>query len=378
MPEQTVHDMLGLMETTATGSISMKDILAHSDYNLPKVGQVVHGEIISNGKNAVLIDLGSIGIGIVYPGEFYDNTQAQKSLLKGQKVSTVLLDIENEEGYRELSLKRAQITTAWEDIRQKKESGEIMTTKVTNINKGGLIVEINGVQGFLPLSQLATEHYPKVEGGSTTMIVQALQKFRNQEIKMKIIDFSETENRLIVSEKAIYDDQLKEVLATLHVGDTVNGTISDVTDFGAFVLIDIARPEGAHTGKVEGLIHISEIDWKIIDNPRDVLKVGDIITAKITAIEGNKVSLSLKALKTDPWVGIEKNYAVGQTTKGIIVKLTNYGALIALAGDIIGLIPAAEFEPQKPKDVLNAGEEINISITSIESTEHKMVLALVK
>src|SRR3989338_8970893 len=126
----------------AGNGFSMKDLLAKSGFELPKVGQVVSGEIISVSKNAVTIDMGPLGTGIVYPGEFYDRTDLQKSLKAGQRVSAILLDIENEDGYRELSLKRAQIATAWEDIKAKKESSEVITTKVVNINKGGLIVEI--------------------------------------------------------------------------------------------------------------------------------------------------------------------------------------------------------------------------------------------
>src|SRR3989344_7585710 len=171
----------------ATMGLTMKDLLAKTDIAFPKPGSVMQGEILSVSKNAVMMDLGSLGTGIVYPGEFYDNTTVQKALQPGQQISVVFLDIEDEEGlgYRELSLKRAQRTTAWEDIKEKKEKGEVITTKIVNINKGGLIVELNGVQRFLPLSQLSPEHYPKVEGGDTTKIVQALQKFRGTEFKIK-------------------------------------------------------------------------------------------------------------------------------------------------------------------------------------------------
>ena len=226
---------------------SMKDLLARSGFDLPKIGQVMTGEVISVSKNAVMIDLGSFGTGIVYPGEFYDRPDMQKTLKAGQNVSTILLDIENTDGYRELSLKRAQMTTAWEDIKKRRDDGEIITTKVININKGGLIVEINGIQGFLPLSQLSPEHYPKVEGGDTTKIVQALQKMRNQDIQIKILDFFEDENRLIVSERAVSNSQLKEKLSKYKIGDVVDAVITDVTDFGAFTLIEAAetQEEGA-------------------------------------------------------------------------------------------------------------------------------------
>ena len=145
-----------------SGAVSMRDLLIKADFDLPKAGQVIEGDILSVGKNSILIDLGPLGTGIVYPGEFYDNTDLQKSLKLGQRVAAIFLGIEDDDGHRELSLRHAQMTTAWQDIKNKKDSGEIVTTKVVNINKGGLIIEINNIQGFLPLSQLSTEHYPKV------------------------------------------------------------------------------------------------------------------------------------------------------------------------------------------------------------------------
>lgn len=353
----------------------MKDLLMQFPVDLPKPGSIVQGDVLSTSKQAVMIDLGSLGTGIVYPSEFYDNTGIQKALAPGQQITAVFLDIEDEDGrgYRELSLKRAQMTTAWEDIKHKKESGEVITTKIVNINKGGLIVEINGVQGFLPLSQLAPEHYPKVEGGDTTKIVQALQKFRGADFQLKIIDFSEEERRLIVSEKAVSEANVQEEIAKFTVGEIVEGTITDVTDFGAFVMI---RPKSEGAPNIEGLIHISEIDWKIIDNPRDVLASEQTVTAKIVTIEGNKISLSLKALKPDPWVHALETYSVGQTLRGKIVKVTNYGALISLGDDITGLIPLAEFGEKKPSDVLKVGDQQEVLIVSLDPQEHKMLLKL--
>ncbi len=377
---------------------SMKDLLAKSGFDLPKIGEVMTGEIISVSKNAVMVDLGSLGTGIVYPGEFYDNPSLQKALKPGQTISTILLDIENEDGYRELSLKRAQMTTAWDDIRKKKEDSEVVTTKIININKGGLIVEIDGVQGFLPLSQLAPEHYPKVEGGDTTKIVQALQKLRNQDIQIKIIDFSEEENRLIVSEKAINDAQLKEELNKFKIGDIVDAEITDVTDFGAFATIinpasetenkkeETSQPEllpGEElkikvSPRIEGLIHISEIDWKLVDNPRDFLKIGQIVKAKIISIDSGKVSLSIKALKPNPWGKIEEKYQVGQAVAGKIAKITAYGVAVKLDDEITGFLPNSEFGESKPTETLKVGDEISVAIVSIDLNEHKILLTLQK
>ncbi len=356
----------------------MKDLLTQTIVDLPKPNTIVSGQVISLSKNAVMIDLGSLGTGIVYPGEFYDNTSLQKALQPGQTVSAVFLSIEDEEGrgFRELSLKRAQMTTAWEDIKDKKEKGEIVTLKIMNINKGGLIVELNGIQGFLPLSQLSPEHYPKIEGGDITKIVQALQKFRNQDFQVKILDFSEEERRLIVSEKAVNQANIQKELEKFNVGDVISGTVTDVTDFGAFVSIVVPESSGV---TVEGLIHISEIDWKIIDNPRDILKSGQNVEAKIITIEDGKVSLSLKALKDDPWKNANEKYTVGQTIPGIVAKITNYGVMVSLSEEgLTGLIPSSEFGTAKPSDTMVLGETKQVTIVSIDSQEHKMLLTLSK
>lgn len=354
---------------STTNITSMKDLIATHGLELPKNEDIVTGEILSIGKNAVLVDLGSLGTGIVYPGEFYDKSTLQKSLKPGQQISAVLLNIENEEGFRELSLKRAQITTAWEDIKARKDSGEILTTKIANINKGGLIVEVNGVQGFLPLSQLAPEKYPVVEGGDTTKIIQALQKFRGQDIQVKIIDFSEEENRLIVSEKAINDALLKEEVARFKVGDIVEGEISDVTDFGAFVKLNDV---------LEGLIHISEIDWKLVKSPKDVLSVGQTVKAKIIGIDNSKVALSLKALRPDPWENIDEKYSIGQSVTGKVAKITAYGVIIHLNDEVSALIPMSELGDAKPSETYKIGDDVQANILSINAKEHKVLLTIQK
>ena len=336
---------------------------------MPKPGSILSGQIISVSKANTIIDLGPIGIGMIYPGEFYDNPDRMKALKPGEKVSAMLIELENDDGYRELSLKAAQITTAWQDIKEKKESGEIISTQIININKGGLIIEVSGIQGFLPLSQLSPEHYPKVEGGDTTKIVQQLQTYKGQEFKVKILDYSEQENKLIVSEKAIQDETLKEELAKLKVGDIVHGKVTEVTDFGAFVKIN---------DLLDGLIHSSEIDWRFIEDPREVLHSNDDVTAKIVNLDGGRVSLSLKALKDDPWLKVEERYQVGQKVTGKIIKIKNTGTLIELEESIVGFIPVAEFGDKNPADIVTVGKEYPMAIVNLDPKDHKMTLTLEK
>lgn len=357
------------MELATNPIKSMKDLLAKEEFYLPKAGTILQGQIISVSKNNVVVDLNSAGIGMVYPGEFYDNPERMRSLKPGETILAMLVELENEDGYRELSLKSAQMTTAWQDIKEKMDKEEIITTSIININKGGLIVEISGVQGFLPLSQLSPEHYPKVEGGDTTKIVQALQKFKGQEVQVKIIDFSETENKLIVSEKAILEDLAKEEIKKLNVGDTVEGEITEVTDFGAFVKL---------SDNLDALIHSSEIDWKFIEDPREVLHIGEKIKAKIINLDGGRVSLSLKALKDDPWEKAEEKFQVGQKVKGRVVKVRSSGAFVELTESIVGFLPAAELGDKKLEEAIEVGKEYNFAVISIDPKEHKITLTLEK
>lgn len=355
------------MELAQNDIKSMKDLLAKEGFYLPKPGSMLQGQIISISKSNVIVDLDSAGIGVVYPGEFYDNPERMRSLKPGDTVSTTLVELENESGYRELSLRAAQMTTAWQDVKQKMDSEEIIVTPIVNINKGGLIVEIGGIQGFLPLSQLSHEHYPKVDGGDTTKIVQSLQKFKGQEFKVKIIDFSEAENKLIVSEKAILEDLAKEDLKKLNVGDTVEGEITEVTDFGAFVRL---------SENLDALIHSSEIDWKFIEDPREVLRTGEKIKAKIISLDGGRVALSLKTLKENPWEKVEEKFQVGQKVKGKVVKIRNSGAFVELTEDIVGFLPIAELGGKPIEETLEVGKEYDMAIVSIDAKDHKIVLTL--
>lgn len=344
---------------------SIKDVMGKVKFHLPKAGDILEVAVISASKRNVLLDLGALGTGIVYPAHFYDNSEGNKNLKPGDKIKAVLIELENEDGYRELSLKEAQTSTSWQDIKEKFEKGEVITAKILNMNKGGLVVEINGIQGFMPLSQLIAEHYPKVEGGDTQKIVQALQKYRNQEFKMKIIDYSEREGILIVSEKAAYESQVSEKISKYKVGDIIEGKITDVTDFGAFVKVE----EG-----IEGLIHISEIDWKIIDNPKEVLKIDDEVKVKVISLEGQKLSLSLKQILPDPWESVKESFQVGQLVKGKVLKFNIHGCFIEVGPNVIGLVPSAEFANKEIKDKFEEGKEYDFAILEFNPEQHRMIL----
>jgi len=273
----------------------MKDLLEKNDFlNPPNVGEIIEGKIVGKGRSAVFLDLGPIGTGIIYGREFYEAKEKLKGLKIGDKIFAKIIDLENEDGYIELSINSASRDLALGVLKQKKEKGETLRVKILGANKGGLVAEVSGIPAFLPVSQLALEHYPKVEGGEKTKILKELQKFIGQELEVKILDFSQKDGGIILSEKAVELDKKREILKNYKIGDEVEGEIVAITDFGAFMKFG---PPPKFGGGLEGLIHISELDWKIIKDPTEVVKVGDKVRAKIIDIQNGRISLSLKALK---------------------------------------------------------------------------------
>ncbi len=334
-------------------------------------------------SNYILLDLEPLGTGIVLGKEAKDGLSSGK-IKKGDLVSATLVDLENEDGYIELSIREASYGKSWDDLESKKDTQDVVATKVLDANRGGLIVELNGINGFLPVSQLSSEHYPRVEDGDKNKILELLKKLVGKEIHVKIIDASREEEKLIVSEKAAISEKEREVVSRLQVGDVVEGEISGVVDFGAFIkfLPPAKKDSQNEADKLEGLVHISELAWQLIDNPREVVKTGDRVEAQIIGIDDTRISLSMKALKLDPWSEIEKKYKVGDTVKGKVDKINPFGSFVYLDKDIHGLAHVSEFREvypdKKMEEFLTAGEEYDWKILSIEPKEHRMGLMLVK
>lgn len=348
----------------------MKNLLKQEDLlKPPKIGEIIEGKVVAKESGKLFLDLGPIGAGIIYGKEFYDARDKIKNLNIGDSLFTKIIDLENEKGYIELSISQAGVELSLEALRQKKEKGEKFLVKILGANKGGLIAEVMGIPAFLPVSQLTPDHYPRVEKGDTTKILRELQKFVGQELEVKILDLFQKDEQIILSEKAKESDKIKEILKNYQVGDVVEGEISGITDFGAFMKFG---QEG-----LEGLIHISELDWKIIEDPTEIVKVGDKIKTKIIDISGDKVSLSLKALKKDPWLDIEKEYKKGETVSGKVTKLNPFGAFIQITPEIQGLCHISEFGTKtKMEEKLKIGEKYDFQILEIRPEEHRLSLKL--
>lgn len=358
--------------TTQTQTINPMDELLQKEnaVNIPKVGDLVEGTVISISKNEIYLDLDGITTGIIRGREIYDESEEFSNLKKGDKATATVIGLDNENGYMELSFREAGHKKAWDNLEKLYKEGVIVESKVIDANKGGLMIKLGNVIGFLPVSQLTIEHYPRIEGGDKNKILGHLKSFVNQNLKTKIIDVDEKDEKLIVSEKAAWDDKQKKVISKYQVGDKVKGKVTGVVDFGAFVEFG---------DNLEGLVHISELAWQRIDDPRDVIKVGDVVDAEIIDIENTKISLSIKKLKTDPWVEVTKKYKVGQKVQGKVLKVNPFGAFVELDQDIHGLVHISELSDKKINNldnVVQADKEYEFVILSIDADNHRLGLSL--
>jgi small subunit ribosomal protein S1 len=365
MSEETTQ-----FSTEAKNAQTMSDLISGGvDIKVLKPSDMVEGTLISVGKNEVYIDLEGYGVGVVRGRELYDDQATLASLKVGDRILASVVDVENKDGNVELSLRQAGQERVWQTLKQYTDDKEIISTKILAANKGGLMVEINNVLGFLPVSQLSLEHYPRVEEGDKNKILSILNSYVGQNFNVQVITADSSEEKLIVSEKAVFEQEMEERLGKLKIGDVIHGAVTGVVDFGVFVKF----------GELEGLVHISELAWQRIDNPKDIVRVGQEVDAKVIAIDKGRVSLSVKQLQADPWQDSVKKYQIGQVVKGTITKIMPFGVFVELDKDIQGLAHLLELshDPIKaPEEVVKPGQEYEFKIISIEPGEHRLGLSI--
>jgi small subunit ribosomal protein S1 len=340
---------------------------------IPAVGDIITGTIIEKTRNTMYVDLGAIGVGVIYGKELFDDIDTFKNSKIGDPIQATVEKMDNEDGYTELSLRSASRERSWQELKQKMQSGEPFQTEILDANKGGLIVRMSGVAGFLPVSQLAPDHYPRVEGGDRNKILEKLKSYIGEKFSVKIITASQDDEKLIVSEKAVVGDAMSETLQKLSKGKTVEGVVSGIVDFGVFVKFKVEEKE------LEGLVHISELAWQRIDNPANFVTIGDNVQAKIIGVDGLRISLSMKQLKEDPWRAVTKKYSLGDKVKGEILKVTPFGAFVKLDSDIHGLLHVSELPDsfqKDPQSFLRAGDTKEFTIISLEPEEHRLGLSM--
>ncbi len=340
--------------------------IAERSAEKPKVDSLVEGPVILVKKSAVYVDLSPFGTGIIYGREFQNAKDIIKKISLGDSIKAKIIEQENENGYVELSLKEAKQALIWSEAEKSIKAKAVFSLEVKDANKGGLILEWQGLQGFLPASQLKAEHYPRVLDSDKDKILKELKKLVGEKLSVMIISTLPKEGKLIFSEKDNNPEEKKEILSKYNVGDEVDCTVSGIVDFGVFLKLE---------NGLEGLVHISELDWGLVEDPRTMFKIGDKVKAKVIEIKEGKVSLSIKALKENPWKEFEGKLAKGDIIQGVVIKYNKHGALVSIKEGVAGLVHNSTFGLEsKLREKLELGKTYNFQITLFEPKEHKMTL----
>lgn len=357
-------------QAAAPLSTIMDELLAHSPvFQIPVLGSLVEGEVINVFGNKILIEINGIAVGIISGKEARDEAGTMGHVKPGDRISAYVIEGENEEGYYVLSLRRASQERTWRNFMKSYESSEVISVTIHEANKGGLLVLLDGIKGFIPVSQLAPLHYPRVDGANASHILTRLQKLIGTPLHVKIINVDQAGGKLILSEKAAVEEQRLEKLRILKPGDMVKGTISGIVKFGIFVAFD----------GLEGLVHISEIEWGHVKDPLNYGKMGDPVEVQIIGIEGDKISLSMKRLLPDPWKMAASKHQIGDRVKGKVDRITQFGVFLKLEDDISGLVHLSELsqEPVKdPQKLLKVGQEVEAKIIALDPDDHRIGLSI--
>ncbi len=352
------------MAKTATKVIkTMEDLLKEDPHKALEPGDLVEAKVISASKNEIWLDLGIGGAGLVGKREINPGSEIKA----GNVVSASVIDPESDYGFPLLSLKKLSKEKGWDRLAEMFDKEEVLTVYPHDANRGGLLVEVEGIRGFLPVSQLAAEHYPRVAGADREEILQRLHQLVKQPIKVRVLDIDRDQSKLILSEKEATREDTKAKLAKIKTGAIVDGEVTGSVDFGIFVTV----------GGVEGLVHISEISWERISGPQGLYKPGDKIKAKVIAIDNDKLSLSIKQLSEDPWLKEASKFKSGDIVSGTITRITPFGAFVQLTPAVEALVHVSELGDEAADDAskkLSVGESHEFKVLEVDAGARKISL----
>jgi small subunit ribosomal protein S1 len=333
----------------------------------PRPGDIIEGRVLSLERAKLYVDLPPWGTGVIYGREYLNAREVIKRTNVGDTIAAKVIATDTKDGYIELSLKEARQAVLWAEAEEAVKSKALFELLVKEANKGGLILEWQGLSGFLPASQLKPEHYPRVQDGDKDKILDELRKLVGTKLAVSFISATPKEGKLIFSEKGGDEREKKELVQNYTVGDVLDGEVTGMVDFGVFIKLQ----EG-----LEGLVHISEIDWGLVDDPRHFFKVGDRVKVKIIDIKDGKVSLSVKALKENPWQTASTKYNKGDKVEGVVIKFNKHGALASIEEGIAGLVHVSEFGSEESlRRNLELGKRYPFTISLFDPKEMRMALA---
>ncbi len=353
-------------EATEVGQLGPMDELLKTAQKRPQFDDVVEGPVVAIGRARVFVDLPPFGTGIIYGREYLSARETLKNVNIGDLITAKVVGIEENDGYFELSLREARAALMWNEAEQALQKKTVFELPVKDANKGGLIIEWQGIQGFLPASQLAPAHYPRVHDGDKDKIFGELKKLVGEKLELMIITASPKEQKLIFSEKGAGSSDRTALVESYHVSDVLDGVVTGATEFGIFVKLE----EG-----LEGLVHISEMDWALVENPKTRYKVGEKVKVKVIEIKDGKVSLSIKALSEDPWGSAGNKYKKDDKVEAVIIKYNKHGALASIEEGVAGLVHVSEYASEEElRTKLELGKVYPFTITLFEPKERRMTL----
>lgn len=333
----------------------------------PQSGDLVDGVVSAIGRARVYVDIHPFGTGLIYGREYMNARDILRKVRVGDAIAAKVVDTTNENGYIELSLKEARQALIWADAEAAAKAQRILSLEVKEANKGGLIIEWQGIQGFLPASQLSAEHYPRVADGDKDKILTELNNLVGKHLNVIVITADQKEGKLIFSEKGPQEKEVKEEkVSKYEIGNILNGEVTGAVDFGIFVKIE----DG-----LEGLVHISELDWGLVEDTRSLYKVGDKVQVKVIEVKDDKISLSIKQLKENPWNEAAKKYKKDDVVNGVVIKYNKHGALVSIEEGVAGLVHISEFESEEAlKNTLSLGGVHKFKISLFEPKDQRMTL----
>lgn len=357
-------------DMSVDGGQEFAKLLEKDRIKIPQAGDIVKGTVVTASKSEVKLDVDGVLMGIVRGPELYNEVPEFANLKPGDEIEAAVIDTENEKGELELSFRLVGQEKAWNNLRRALKDKSTVKVKIADANKGGLISRYHQIDGFLPVSQLAPENYPRISGGDKSRILEKLKSFVGQEFEVMVITLNEEDNKIIFSEKDVWNKKQQPALDKYKVGLAVDGKVTAITNFGVFV---------SFGDNIEGLIHISELAWQRIDSPGELYRVGDEVKAEIISIDGAKVFLSAKRLLKDPWLEASAKYKVGQVVSGTILKINPFGLFVKLDEEIHGLAHISQLHlgaGKKISDMFQADEVRDFEIVSISPSEHRLGLKL--
>jgi small subunit ribosomal protein S1 len=354
-------------KTSVAKEMTMEELLAvHEDAIKPLAeNDIIEGSVVAVTKAGIWLDLGPHGTGLAVGADAAE--AGYKDSLPGDLITASVLMPEMEEGYALLSLKKASREKNWTMLADVRDKGELIKVTPFDANKGGLLIEFEGIKGFMPVSQLSTEHYPRV--ADKDEILNRLSNLVGQELEVSILDVDQKEGKLIFSEKEARKGEMSEAIEGLEIGQTVKGKVTGVVDFGIFMNID----------GIEGLVHISEISWDRVEDPKKYAKVGDNIDVVVIGKDQDKISLSLKRLLADPWANEITDIKVGDEIEGEVTRITPFGAFVRVTKSVEALVHISELSDDhiaNPSEVVEVGKNYKFKVVSVDVNSHKLALSL--